>query len=133
MTHRELIERQIEAGNRFAIDEVEEMGTDDVVMDFSRSIGPSRGVYRGKQEVRAFFETYIEIFENVIATPLDMYERGQWVAVDVRVRMRGRGSGAEVEARGARVYEVRDGKIARYVQFQDMDSAREYVDAQNVP
>ena len=130
MTNRELIERQIDAGNRFAIDEFAEMATEDVVMDFSRSIGPSRGVYSGTEEIRAFFETYVEIFEDVIVTPLEMYERGHWVAVDVRVRMRGRGSGAEVEARGGRVYELRDGKIARYVQFQNMDDAREYVDAQ---
>jgi ketosteroid isomerase-like protein len=130
MTNREIIERQIEAGNRFAIDEVAELGTDDVVMDFSRSIGPSRGVYRGKEEVRAFFDTYVEIFENVIVTPLEIYERGNWVAVDVRVRMRGRGSGAEVEARGGRAYEMREGKVARYIQFQTMDDAREYVDAQ---
>jgi ketosteroid isomerase-like protein len=130
MTNRELVERQIEAGNRFAIDEIERLAADDVVMDFSRSIGPGRGVYRGKDEVRAFFETYVEIFENVMVTPIELYERGDWVAVDVRVRMRGRGSGAEVEARGGRVYEVREGKVARYVQFQNMDDAREYVDSQ---
>ena len=130
MTNRELVERQIDAGNRFEFDEIERNATDDVVMDFSRSIGPSRGVYRGKDEVRAFFETYVEIFENVMVTPLEIYERGDWVAVDVRVRMRGRGSGAEVEARGGRVYEMRDGKVARYVQFQSMDDPRAYVDGQ---
>ncbi len=57
-------------------------------------------------------------------------ELAERMAVDVRVRVRGRGSGADVDARGARVYEFREGKIARFVQFQNMADARDYVDAQ---
>ena len=130
MTNRELVERQIDSGNRFAIEELAELFWDDAVWDASRSIGPARGIYRGREEIEPFLMSYLEAFESIIATPLEIYERGNWIAVDTHVRMRGRGSGAEVEARGGRVYELRDGKIARYVQFQSMDDAREYVDAQ---
>jgi ketosteroid isomerase-like protein len=129
MTNRELVERQFDAGNRFAVEELEQLFADDAVWDASRSIGPARGVYRGN-EIRLFLESYLEAFESIIATPLEIYERGNWIAVDTQVRMRGRGSGAEVEARGGRVYELRNGKIVRYIQFQNMADAREYVDAQ---
>ena len=130
MTNRELAERHIEASDRFAVEEIEQMLTDDVVWDMSRSIGPFRGVYQGDAEVRPLLMSYVEAFERMVATPLEWYERGDWMAIDMHVRMRGRGSGAEVEARGARVYEFRDGKIARFVQFQNMGDAREFVDAQ---
>jgi ketosteroid isomerase-like protein len=130
MTNREVAERHIEASNRLDIAVFEQLVTEDVVWDLSRSVGPARGIYRGEAEVRPLLMSYIDAFESVVATPLEFHERGDWIAVDIRVRTRGRGSGAEVEARGARVYELRDGKIARYVQFQDMDDAREYVDAQ---
>ena len=129
MTNRELVERHIDAGNRYAFDDLAELSTDDIEMDMSRSIGPAQGVYRGLEEVTAFLESYVETFETVIATPVDFYERGDWVAVEVHTRFRGRGSGAEAEARGARAYGLRDGKVVRYVLFQDMESAREYVDA----
>ncbi len=130
MTNRELVERQIDAANRLAFDEVGQLGADDIVVDFSRSIGPARGVYRGKEEVRVLLESTLDAFERIDVTPIDMYERGDWVAVAVAVLFRGRGSGAEVEARGGRAYQVRDSKIARVVQFQNMADAREYVDAQ---
>jgi ketosteroid isomerase-like protein len=130
MRHRETAERMIEAGNRFAIDEIDALCTEDVVVDMTRSIGPSQGLYRGIDEVRGFFLSYMETFDRVIATPLEMHERGDWIAIDVGVRMRGRGSGAEVEARGGRVYEFRDGRIAQYVQFQDFADAKAFVNAQ---
>ena len=130
MTNRDVALRTIEAANRFDFEALAELGTDDVEFDMSRSIGPASGVYRGIDETRAFFEQYVEVFESVIATPLEFYERGDWMAIDLEVRVRGRGSGVETTARGARAYGFRDGKIARYIQFQDMASAREYVDAQ---
>jgi uncharacterized protein len=130
MTNRELAEHAIDAANRLDEEDLLALATEDIVVDMSRSIGPAAGVYRGFDEVRAFFESYGEAFESVIATPIEFYERGDWMAIEMRVRVRGRGSGAEVEAQGARVYEFRDGKIARYIQFQDIASAREYVDGQ---
>ena len=130
MTHRPLIERTIDAGNRYAAEELVGIYTPDIVVDFSRSVGPARGVYRGEQEVRRFFESYMDAFESVVAKPVEWYERGDWVAVEMQVRFRGRGSGVDVDARGARVYRVRDGRVAQHVQFQNMDEAREYVDAQ---
>ena len=130
MTNRELADRHIDASNRFDLEEIDPLFTDDAVWDASRSEGPGRGVYRGKEVIREFLVSYVEVFDSIIAKPLEFYERSNWMAVDVRVRVRGRGSGVETTARGARVYEFRDGRIARYVQFQNMDDAREYVDAQ---
>jgi ketosteroid isomerase-like protein len=130
VSNRAVADRHIEASNRLDIGAFEELVTEDIVWDLSRSVGPVRGVYRGEAEVRPLLMSYLDAFDSVVATPLEYHERGDWMAVDIRVRTRGRGSGAEVEARGARVYEFRDGKIARYVQFQNFAEAKEFVDAQ---
>ena len=130
MTNRQLAERHIDASNRFAVEELEELLAEDVVWDMTRSVGPFRGMHQGEAEVRPLLESYMEAFESIVATPLEWHERGDWIATDIRVQMRGRGSGAEVEARGARVYEFRDGRIARFVQFQNFADARAYVEAQ---
>jgi ketosteroid isomerase-like protein len=130
VTHREVAERHIDASNRMAIEEFEQLVTEDVIWDLTRSVGPMRGYYQGEAEVRPLLMSYVDAFERTTATPLEWHERGDWMAIDIRVRTRGRGSGAEVEARGARVYEFRDGKIARFVQFQNFADACEFVDAQ---
>jgi ketosteroid isomerase-like protein len=130
MTNRELVESQIEAFNRSDFDEAERLALPDIIVDFSRSIGPASGVYHGTAGVREFLEALLDSFESIVVTPVDMYERGAWIAVDVQVRFRGRGSGVEVDARGGRAYQLRDGKIAHVVLTQSMSEAREFVDAQ---
>jgi ketosteroid isomerase-like protein len=130
MTNREIIERQMDAANRAAFDELEQFGADDVVLDLSRSMGPGRGVYRGFDGVRRFLESLLESFASVVAIPRSMHECGDWTAVEVTVRTRGRESGVEVEAHGGRAYALRDGKITRIVMFQSFADAKEFVDAQ---
>jgi ketosteroid isomerase-like protein len=130
MTNREVVERQIEAFNRSDFDEAERLALPDIIVDFSRSIGPASGVYYGTEGVREFFEALLDSFESIVATPVEMYERDDWIAVDLRVRFRGRESGVEVDARGGRAYQLRDGKIAHVVLTQSMAEACEFVDAQ---
>jgi ketosteroid isomerase-like protein len=130
MTNREVVENQIDAFNRSDFDEAERLMLPDVVVDFSRSMGPASGVYRGVARVREFVESLLDSFESIVATPMEMYERGDWIAVDVHVRFRGRESGVDVDARGGRAYRLRDGKIAHVVLTQAMREAREFVDAQ---
>ena len=130
MTNRQLIERHIDAGNRFAWDDLEALSASDIVLDMSRSIRTDRGVYRGFEEIREFLTSYTEAFDSVVATPVRFHERGDWTVVEMHVRFRGRGSGVDLEARGARAYRAHDGQVAQYVQFQDFESAREFVDAQ---
>ncbi len=130
MSNLELHERFVSATGRRDVDDLEQLIAADAVFDYSRSRGPYHGVYRGEAEIRQLLENVIEAWESLRFETLSTYEMGAWLAAEMSVTFRGRGSGVELKARGARVYELRDGKIARFVQFQDMESAREYVDAQ---
>jgi ketosteroid isomerase-like protein len=97
----------------------------------SRSRGPYSGVYRGHDEIRQLLEGVIDAWERMEFERVSIYEAGNRLAEEVKGKMRGRGSGVELVARGARVYEFDDGRIKRFVMFQTMDDAREYVDAQS--
>lgn len=117
------IERRDEAA-------LERLIAPDAVWDLSRSRGPYSGVYRGHEEIRGLLEGQMEAWERVRVEQLSTYEVGEWFAEEVRSTLTGSGSGVELVAQGARVYESRDGRITRFVMFQEMDEAREFVDAQ---
>ena len=85
---------------------------DDFEMDWSNSIGPLSGVYRGRKEVTEFWESFLEAWDEL---NWDMHEvidlGGEEVLVVNNVRMRGRASGIDVQAVGAQVWTIRNGKL----------------------
>ena len=90
----------------------------DVAADWSRSRGPFKGVYRGREDVLALFAEIADAWEEV------EYFHDELIATSDRVvriggmRARGRGSGVEIEARGAQVFEFKDGLIWRATMYQ---------------
>ena len=102
--------------------------TDDIVMDWSRSIGPAKGVYRGREEIRKLWESFQEAFESVTWTPEEIVEIDDDRLIVVNhVHMRGRGSGVEVDAVGVQLWTVRDGKGATLTLFQSKQDALDAV------
>jgi ketosteroid isomerase-like protein len=127
MSNLDIALRHIDATQRQDAEALEEMMAPDAVWDLSRSRGPYRGVYEG-EEIRTHLLALKEAWEEIRAEPFETYEKGSWLAMGIRARMRGRGSGVELEAQGARVYEFREGKIARFILCQDLDEAKAVVD-----
>ena len=130
MSNVELAARFIAATEQRDEAELERLIAEDAIWDMSRSRGPYSGIYRGHEEIRALLEGQVEAWEAIAVERLSTYEVGSWLAEEVQATLQGRGSGVELAVRGARVYEFRDGKIAHFVMFQDMDGAKEFVDAQ---
>jgi ketosteroid isomerase-like protein len=95
----------------------------DGVADWSRSRGPFRGVYRGRQEVLAFFAEVDEAWDEVEYFHTELIPIGERVVRVGGMRARGRGSGVEIEASGAQVFEFRDGMVWRVTLYQDRDEA----------
>jgi ketosteroid isomerase-like protein len=102
-------------------------GAPDAVHDWSRSIGPYRGVYEGFEALRTFWTEFRNAVEDVTFDVEETVEVGLNVIAMVRVRIRGRGSGAEAVGRGAHLWTVKDGKVVRFVLFQDKPEALEAV------
>jgi len=92
--------------------------------DWSESIGPFRGIYRGHDGLRRYWDDVKDAWDRFSPEIDDLIDcgAGRIVAVTT-VRGRARASGIEVEARGVMLWVVRDGVIASGKLFQNADDA----------
>lgn len=92
--------------------------------DWSASRAPYRGRFQGEAAVRNAFEVMSDAwdefdprFEEVIEIDPDT------ILIVTRVHARGKGSGIPVEARGASLWSIRDGKVVSAKLFQSKAEA----------
>jgi ketosteroid isomerase-like protein len=124
----ELVQRAIEAYNRRDLDAVLGGTTDDFVQDWSRTIGPNPNVYRGRDEVRGFLESWWGAFDQAAIHVDEIIDAGDSVVVVFHARVRGRESGAEARGPGAvQVWTVRGGLASSLTLYQGRDEALEAV------
>jgi ketosteroid isomerase-like protein len=93
-------------------------------IDWSRSRGPLKGVYRGHDELEAFWDAFWSTFEDVQVEYHGFTEVGREVVVPNTAHIRGR-QGIEVVARSTFVYTVENGQITRNRMFQERAEALE--------
>ena len=118
--------RMIEFINRAEIGQALDLAAEDVVLDWSNSIGPFKGVYPGRAGITEWFSSFIEAWEEFSWTPQEFIELDDDRMIVVnRLRMRGKGSGVDVEATGAQLWTFRDGKPIRIKVFQSRSDALE--------
>ena len=90
----------------------------EVEFDFSRSRGPNRGIYRGRHELRKFWEEELGLWSEWLPEPQNFVETDvDTLTYSVRGRMTGR-DGITLEAQGANIARFRSGRITRVVFFQ---------------
>jgi ketosteroid isomerase-like protein len=124
----ETVRRAIDSFNRVDIRSAMQEADDDFEMDWSNSIAPQSGVYRGQDQVIRLFESFVDAWDEVHWEPQELIDLdAERVLVVNRVRMRGRASGAEVQAVGAQVWTVRNGRLASVKLFQSKADALEAV------
>jgi ketosteroid isomerase-like protein len=114
----ETVRRHIEAWNRRDLATWLAFFPSAGEIDWSRSRGPLKGVYRGEGELRIFWHAFWSTFEDV---QLDMHrftEVGSEVVVPNTAHVRGR-QGIEVIARSTFVFTVENRGITRLRLFQD--------------
>jgi ketosteroid isomerase-like protein len=95
--------------------------------DWSRSVGPFKGIYRGRDEIRALWISFQEAVDDAAFELEEVIDVEPHVIAVVAVRIRGRGSGIEVVGVGAHVWTLDDGKASGFRLFQDKDDALEAV------
>jgi uncharacterized protein len=89
--------------------------------------GPNAGTYRGREEVRGYWEELLTAFDAASAEPEEFFERGDQVAVVVKARMRPRGSSAEIELRNGNLWTIRDGIVVSVRMFAKPEEALEAI------
>jgi ketosteroid isomerase-like protein len=93
-------------------------------VDWSRSRGPLKGVYRGEGGLKTFSGEFWSTFEDVQVEMHDFTEVGSEVVVANTAHMRGR-EGIEVTARSVLMFTVENRQITRLRLFQDRVEALE--------
>jgi ketosteroid isomerase-like protein len=118
----ELVKKAIDAFNRRDTEAMLAIGSDDFVYDWTRSIAPNRGIYRGLDGIREFTEDQWSAFDEVRIEPSEYLARGRHVVVPATVHGLGRG-GVSVNARSAQLFTFEDGRLVRITLFQGREEA----------
>jgi ketosteroid isomerase-like protein len=121
----EVVRQAYDAFNLRDLDALAELAEPDWVMDWSRSIGPQRGVYRGRAGVEEWTAAISEAFESFEILPLEYLGAGDRIVIPTRVKGRGRGSGVVVDAEGVTLWEFKRGKVARLTLYGTKQEALE--------
>jgi ketosteroid isomerase-like protein len=98
----------------------------DAEIDWSRARALYRGVYRGREQQKAFWDEFWSTFEDSQLEIHDLTEAGSEIVVWNTAHMWGR-DGIEVTARSALVFTVENGEITCLRLFQERAEALEAV------
>lgn len=91
---------------------------EDIVWDTSMTTLPQAGVYEGHDGVERFFVDWLVTWDDLVLEPLEYIDAGDSVIAIFRWRGRGRRSGAETAVTMFAVYDVKDGRITRFRQYE---------------
>ena len=116
----ELTRRAIDAFNSHDADAMIELGV--LAFDWSGSIGPYQGLYRGEEGVREFVDDQRSMFQELRVEPEEYLVRGRHVIVPITVHGMAR-DGLRVKATAAQLYTFEDGRPARVTLCQNRDEA----------
>ena len=118
----ERVREAIDAFNRRDTDALVALGVDDFEYDWTRSLGPNRGIYRGVDGFLEFITDQWSTFEEVRIEPLEVIACGNHVMVDAVTHGLGR-QGVAVTAKSAQLYTFEDGRLVRVTLYQDREEA----------
>jgi ketosteroid isomerase-like protein len=126
----ELVRRAYEVFNQGGPEAVISAGiwSPDIVFDFSPSDIPGLGVYRGYDEVRAFFEEdWFETFpfEEWEVELDELFDHGDQVVAVSRQRGLGASSGVAAELEQGIIFTLRNGEVVRAEVYGDPKKALE--------
>jgi ketosteroid isomerase-like protein len=112
----------IDAFNRGDVEAMLALGDDDFEYDWSRSMGPNSGVYRGIEGFMDFVRDQWTTFDDVKLEAHEFIPRGQHVIVPSTVHARGR-EGIPVSANSTHLYTFENGRLVRITLFQEREEA----------
>ena len=121
----EIVKADIDAYNREDWDALFKDAAPGFELDFSRAVGPWRGVF-GLDQIRRVVEEFRETWESARLEPHEFIEAGDLVVVPLTQHVKGRG-GIEVVVRATFVWTIRNGAIERVTMYQERQDALEDV------
>ena len=122
--HVEATRAALDAFNRRDKEAILELAADEFEIDWSRSMGPMKGVFRGREGFEEYLREQWEVFDDFHVEALEITPCGErHVAVTTRVSATGRG-GVPVSATSSHLYTFdADGLLTRVTLYQSRDEA----------
>ena len=117
----EMVKAAIDAINREDWDAAFKDAAPGFELDFSRAVGPYRGVYRLDQ-ARRFVKDFNATFESVRWEADQLMDAGEHVVLLGTIYYRGR-DGIETTASVKQVWTFREGAAERFVMYQERQEA----------
>jgi ketosteroid isomerase-like protein len=99
---------------------------EDVVWDTSATTMPAAGIYRGHAGVEQFFVEWLGAWEDPVIESLETIDAGDSVVSAFRWTGRGRTSGVQTQREWFGVYDLGEGRVVRWRQY---DTRAEALDA----
>jgi ketosteroid isomerase-like protein len=121
-SNAELASKAFRAFERRDMAAIEELCHPDVEFDWSRRLLDPI-VTHGYEGIRGFFDEVDSLFEEIVFEEEEVMQFGDEVLVVSTGHFKGRTSGVEVTARGANIWTIRDGKLARFRFYQTKEDA----------
>jgi SnoaL-like domain len=119
----EAVRTAIEAFNRGDMEAMLKIGyAERFEYDWSRGMGPNRGIYRGAEGFMEFINDQWSTFESVTLEAHDYIPRGDHVVVPTTTHGRGR-QGVSVTARSAQLYTFANRRLVRITLYQEPEEA----------
>ena len=122
MTGAERVRASYDALNRGDVQHALEALAPDAEWHESEAL-PDTGAYHGREAIGEFLDGFLESWERFHQEVEEVVEEGDRVAVMIHLRARGKGSGADVDARYAHVWTLRDELGVRVDAYYDRDEA----------
>ena len=119
----ELIKELFAANARDELESLLESAQPDLILDWSHSRGVRAGVYKGREAAFDFFAAFVDVWDELEYFHDEFIPLGETIVRVGGMRAKGRGSGVEITAKGAQVFEFRDGLLARMTLYQAKDEA----------
>ncbi len=114
----EIVRRVYAAASRGDLDALLKDAAPEIEVDWSRSRGPHKGVYRGPAAARSLFEHMVDAWSEFHWEPEELIDAGETVVAATHLVARGQGSGIEIHGHAAQAWTIRGGMIvsARFYQ-----------------
>jgi ketosteroid isomerase-like protein len=121
-TKLELVREAIDALNRRDTEAMLALADDDFEYDWTRSIGPNRGVYLGREGFLEFLGDQWSMFNDFRVDVHELVPRGEHVVASITVHVTGR-DGISLQATSAHLYTFEGERLVQITLFQELPEA----------
>jgi ketosteroid isomerase-like protein len=122
----EIVAKLVEAWNKEDLDEALALFDLDCEVIFPPEV-PEPGPFHGHAELREWAEGFLAAWESHRSEVVEVIEVGDRVVAMLHLVGRGFGSGIEMDETDAHIFTFRNGKIARWQNFNERSEALEAV------